>query len=309
MGPRTRHSRRPGSQADRPGPCGNRGEGPGKRGQPLLSGGGQSRETRRATHGRGGEFGLDRATRGGRKGAPRPWRGQLGVDPYTDNPLLSAKLDEVAKWKRAGGLAVSIGTGAASIWAGIAARTANLVWTQAPEEVRRVNEKRLSSLVPGASAKDIRVFLDNPAFSPTTQTLLVDQLELLPVPRGRDSLVRLAGEMANHDQARFLVAATGLLAAYHERVAPLASVESRGLLAVGMTPAGSLILAVPVDCLAWTERLKEFGGSSDLQAGRREVLITGGVTPRTRQETVDSWMDGPGAIPVIKTPSAKETQK
>jgi len=232
----------------------------------------------------GGESSASTGQREGVAKARRGLAGQLGVDPYTDNPLLSTKLDEVAKWKRAGGLAVSIGTGAASIWAGIAARTANLVWTQTPEEVRRVNEKRLSSLVPGSSAQDIRVFLDNPAFSPTTQTLLVDQLELLPVPRGRDSLVRLAGEMANHDQARFLVTATGLLAAYHERVAQLASVESRGLLAVGITASGSLILAIPVDCLAWTERLLEFGSRSDLQAGRREVLITGCVTPRTRQE-------------------------
>jgi hypothetical protein len=227
------------------------------------------------------------ASTGQREGIAKARRAlaqKLGVDPYTDNPLLSAKLDEVAKWKRAGGLAVSIGTGAASIWVGIAARTANLVWTQPPEEVRTVNEKRLSSLVPGASAEDIRVFLDNPAFSPTTQTLLVDQLELLPVPRGRDSLLRLAGEMANHDQARFLVSATGLLIAYHERVAPLSSVESRGRLAVGLTSAGSVILAVPVDCLAWTDRLVEFGSRSDLRAARREILITGGVTPRTRQE-------------------------
>jgi len=138
--------------------------------------------------------------------------------------------------------------------------------------------------VPGASAEDIRVFLDNPAFSPTTQTLLVDQLELLPVPRGRDSLLRLAGEMANHDQARFLVSATGLLAVYHERVAPLASVESRGRLAVGLTSAGSVILAVPVDCLAWTDRLVEFGRRSDLHGSRREILMTGGATLRTRQE-------------------------
>ena len=209
---------------------------------------------------------------------------QLGVDPYTDNPLLSAELDQVAKWKRAGELAVSIGTSGASIWAGIATKTAKLVWTQPPEEVRAVNEKRLGSLVPSASAEDIRIFLHNPAFTPTTQTLLVDQLESLPVPQGRDSLVRLAGKMDNHDQARFLVAATGLLAAYHERVARLASVESRGRLVVGLIAPGSLILAVPVDSLAWTERLVEFGGRSDLRAARREILITGGVTPRTRQE-------------------------
>jgi len=209
---------------------------------------------------------------------------QLGVDPYTDNPLLSAKLDQVARWERAGGLAVSIGTGAASIWAGIATKTLTLVWAMTPEEVRAANEKRLASLAPGASAEEIRVFLRNPAFTPTTQTLFVDQLESLPVPRGRDSLVRLAGEMENRDQARFLVAAIELLTAYHQRVAPLSSVESRDRLAVGLTSAGLLILAVPVDCLAWTDRLAEFGSRSDLRASRREILITGGATPRTRQE-------------------------
>ena len=153
-----------------------------------------------------------------------------------------------------------------------------------------MNEKRLASLAPDASPEEVRVFLRNPAFTPTTQTLFVDQLELLPVPRGRDSLVKLAGVMENYDQARFLIAATSLLAAYHERVAPLSSVESRGRLAVGLTSVGSVILAAPVDCLAWSDRLVEFGRRSDLHASRREILTTGGVTPRSRQElTARGW--------------------
>jgi hypothetical protein len=227
------------------------------------------------------------ASSGQREGIAKARRSlaqQLGVDPYTDNPLLSAKLDQVARWERTGALALSIGTGAASIWAGIATKTLTLIWTMTPEEVRALNEKRLASLAPSASVEEIRVFLRNPAFTPTTQTLFVDQLESLPVKRGRDSLVRLAGEMENYDQARFLIAATGLLTAYHERVAPLSSVESRGRLAVGLTSAGLLILAVPVDCLAWSDRLVEFGRRSDLRASRREILITGATTPRTRQE-------------------------
>jgi hypothetical protein len=227
------------------------------------------------------------ASSGQREGIAKARRSlaqQLGVDPYTDNPLLSAKLDQVARWERTGALALSIGTGAASIWAGIATKTLTLIWTMTPEEVRALNEKRLASLAPSASVEEIRVFLRNPAFTPTTQTLFVDQLESLPVKRGRDSLVRLAGEMENYDQARFLIAATGLLTAYHERVAPLSSVESRGRLAVGLTSAGLLILAVPVDCLAWSDRLVEFGRRSDLRASRREILITGGATHRTRQE-------------------------
>jgi len=209
---------------------------------------------------------------------------KLGVDPYTDNPLLSAKLDQVAKWQRAGSLVLGIGTGAASIWAGIATKTLNVVWTMTPEEVRAANEKRLASLACRASAEEIRIFLRNPAFTPTTQTLFVDQLELFAALRGCDSLVRLAGKMESYDQARFLVAATDLLAAYHQRVTPLSSVESRDRLAVGLTSAGLLLLPAPVDCLAWTDRLVQFGSRSDLHASRREILIAGSATPRTRQE-------------------------
>ena len=216
---------------------------------------------------------------------------KLGVDPYTDNPLLSAKLDQVARWERAGAIALSVGTSGASIWAGIATKTLNVVWTMTPEEVRAVNEKRLASLTPGASTEDVRVFLRNPAFTPTTQTLLVDHLEQFAALRGCDSLISLAGKIENHNQARFLVAATGLLAAYHQRIAPLLSVESRGRLAVGLTSAGLLILPVPVDRLAWTDKLVEFGSRTDLHASRREILITGSATSRTRQElSVRGWI-------------------
>ncbi len=209
---------------------------------------------------------------------------KLGVDPYTDNPLLSAKLDQVARWERAGALALAVGTSGASIWAGIATKTLTLIWTMTPEEVRAANEKRLTNLAPGASEDEIRVLLRNPGFTPTTQTLFVDQLELLPVSRGRESLVRLAGEMENHDQVRFLISAIGLLKAYHERVSQLSSVESRGRLAVGLTSTGLLILPVPVDCLAWTDKLVEFRNRSDLHASRREILISGRTTSRTQQE-------------------------
>jgi hypothetical protein len=232
----------------------------------------------------GGDSSASAEQREGVAKARRALAQQLGVDPYTDNPLLSLKLDQVAKWERKGEIAVNIATGGASVWAGIASRTAKLVWTMSPEEIRAENEKRLASLAPGASSADIHVFLDNRAFTPTTQTLLVDQLESLSVPQGRDSLVRLAGKMDNHDQARFLIAATDLLAAYHQRVVPLSSVESRGQLAVGRTSAGTLVLPVPVDRLAWTDRLIEFGDRSDLRAARREIVITGTATPQTRQE-------------------------
>lgn len=216
---------------------------------------------------------------------------QLGVDPYTDNPLLSRKLDEVARWKRMGAIAVGVATGGASMWAGIATKTAQLVWTTPPEEVQAANEKRLSILAPGASAEDIRRFLHNPAFTPTTQTLLVDRLEAFSVAKGRDSVVTIAGGMESQDQARFLIEAVGLLSTYHERVAPLSSVETRDRLPVGLTASGSLILPAPVDCLAWTDRLVGLGNRADLRAPRREILITGKATLLTyKQLSTRGWV-------------------
>jgi len=209
---------------------------------------------------------------------------QLQVDPYTDNPLLSPRLDEVARWMRAGQIGVSVATGAACVWAGIAKRTADVVWQKPPEEVRAYNEKRLSAWAPAPGKEQIRAFLDNPAFTPTSQTLLVEALEALPVKQGRDQLVRLAGEMETRDQARFLVAAVEQLAAYSEHVSPLSSVGVRGRLAVGLAPGGALVVPAPVDCLAWTDHLLEFGHRGDLHGDRREILISGFATPLAKQE-------------------------
>lgn len=219
---------------------------------------------------------------------------KLGVDPYTDNPPLSDRLDQVARWERAGSIALAVGTSGASIWAGIATKTLTLIWTMSPEEVRAANQKRLASLAPQATDKEIRAFLQNPAFTPTTQTLFVDQLELfakprgseniVKIPRGFESLVRLADKIETRDQGRFLVAAIGMLAAYHQRISSISSIESRDRLPIGKTSAGWVILPVPVDRLAWTDKLSEFGSRSDFHASRHEMLISGSVTPMTRKE-------------------------
>ncbi len=219
---------------------------------------------------------------------------KLGVDPYTDNPPLSDRLDQVARWERAGSIALAVGTSGASIWAGITTKTLTLIWTMSPEEVRVANQKRLASLAPQATDEEIRAFLRNPAFTPTTQTLFVDQLELFAKPRGSEniartpkgfeSFVRLADKIETHDQGRFLVAAIGMLAAYHQRISSISTIESRDRLAIGKTSTGLLILPVPVDRLAWTDKLSEFGSRSDFHATRREILISGSVTPLTRKE-------------------------
>ncbi len=218
---------------------------------------------------------------------------QLGIDPYTDNPLLSPRMDEVAREMAHGAAAVSFATGAASVWAGAAARTADLVWNQSPEDVRASNAKRLKA--GGVSGGAARSFLDNPAFTPTSQTLLVEAFEGLASVAGRDVLIRLGGEMRSRDEARYLIAAARLLIALRQAGEPLARVEARSDVPVAVTEAGTVLAPAPVDYLSWSDTLDRYFVPGRTTAGKREIVLTGGISPlaesgiQQRGWTVRKW--------------------
>jgi hypothetical protein len=52
----------------------------------------------------------------------------------------------------------------------------------------------------------------------------------------------------------------------------------------GLTGSGTLVVAGPVDFLAWTERINRFATRQDLRAKQRILWLTGETTPRSRQE-------------------------
>src|SRR5262249_37948214 len=109
---------------------------------------------------------------------------QMGIDPYTTNQVLQKALDDVAWASWAGGFTFSVATfpiggpaGAVLTATGVSSTVGEMLAEKSPGELKAINRSSLRSM--GATAGDAERLLDNAAFSPTAQTVFVQNLKSL----------------------------------------------------------------------------------------------------------------------------------
>lgn len=222
----------------------------------------------------------------------------VGVDPYTTNPVLSKKLNDMA-WVAFSGrvgvnalitvfVPVSIAVSASSV------TNAMIYDTPAADLITR-NEQTLRGL--SASEQQARALIKNPWYSLSVLTSLVMSLDRLAGVDGRPAVVALALTATTEDQARFLASAVEMLAAHHRTVEPLAEVIARGTV-IGRTQSGALFVPGAVDYVAWTEQVSGFAGRTELQGTPR----TGGSGPNPRRALGIEVADQapPGLTPYVR---------
>lgn len=221
-----------------------------------------------------------------------------GVDPYTSNPVLAERLDELAWSATTGERVIGFGLGQAGTAAGSviggARRINRVVWEASPADVARFNRERLDAS--GCEPAETRRFVRNGAFSPTVQTALVDALLALDPAAGCEALLQAAEAAHDEVDARFLAEALALAADELARrrdgaTAPSGS-AARGrprIETFGATPAfrfddGSLVLALPVDRLEWTPATREFFDLEGFRVRDKLILLRGQASPRALSE-------------------------
>jgi hypothetical protein len=209
---------------------------------------------------------------------------KIQADPYTTNPILSEKLTDVAWVMFSAREAVNLATAVVmpySMVMSTVSLTNNLVWDMKPADIIALNQKKAAEM--GASDDQVQALTANKNYSITYLTNFVGGLERLgPIP-GRAEVIALAGTVANEDQARFLMSSAQMLAHHHEWVTKLTSVAARGTV-VGKTATGGLVVAAPVDYIAWTENVATFARRPDFAASSLDIYLTGRMSPRARQE-------------------------
>jgi hypothetical protein len=84
-------------------------------------------------------------------------------------------------------------------------------------------------------------------------------------------------------ETRFMAGAVGMLARYHEAVAPIAQISAPGPI-LGRTGAGTLVVPMPVDYISWTERVARFPQRPDIRAPEHVGFISGRLSPRANKE-------------------------
>lgn len=208
---------------------------------------------------------------------------EVKVDPYSTNPVLTKKLDELANASFAGGLGISVFKAVVPATMVLTTTTtlSDWVWDTTPGALKVQNEASLKAM--GVSQEMIDKLFKQHFFTLTLQTRLVKALERLQKTAGRPGIMPVAVTVESFDQARFVVEAMEMLAQYHEKVSPLKALEKKIPFAA-RTQAGTLVVAGPVDYLAWTKEIQRFASRPDFQAKERILVLRGVATPLALSE-------------------------
>lgn len=227
-----------------------------------------------------GELGYGRAR--------RTWARRLGVDPYTTNPWLDARLDRLA-WaavagEQAADLALGAITGPAATVLSASRRLDDWAWSLDPDAIAERSSQRLRAL--GCDELVTRRFVRDGRFSPPQQGALVDALVALAPESGCDDVLELATALRGETEARYLVAALRLAQAAqlpHDGRPRLVLVGTSVALRTGAASDAPLVLPLPVDWLQWTRETATFFALPEWRIADRTVLVAGQVSPRARR--------------------------
>lgn len=184
------------------------------------------------------------------------WAAHLRVDPYTSNPVLASRLDQITAVTFSTDLVAGIGVGLIApplAWVGT---VDEYVLTEPPEKVRERVKKDLTALAIGPEAID--AFLAHAVFTPTLQARFARGLTALSGAANLEAALGLAAAIQSEPQARFLCACLESLAA--KRSGPDAY---KSIVAIAPLPAvvradNSLLVPAPLDVLPWTATTEAF---------------------------------------------------
>src|SRR6266436_2729106 len=124
---------------------------------------------------------------------------QMGIDPYSTNPVLQKQLDDVAWASWAGGFTFSVATfpisgpvGAALTVTNLNSTVADLLREKSPSELEQINRATFRAI--GASASDVERILQGGAFTPTESTTFAVNLKALKGVTNRGAFVKAAAQ-------------------------------------------------------------------------------------------------------------------
>ena len=218
--------------------------------------------------------GLNRARRALAKSA--------GIDPYTGNPFLRKRLEELAWASVAGAVPVTVAMSAVSGVAGTALKVTKrldgLVWDLSPDEIKTKLEPRL--VVRGHSPELAKSFLRNTTFTPTLQLAFVNALDGLPKKvAGEEGLLRLAIAVRSEAHAHFLIQQLKMIRRGADKKDPVRELIALEQSVVARFASGRRVLVLPVDYFSWTARVEELAGRADQDKGPRDLIVAGIASP------------------------------
>lgn len=224
----------------------------------------------------------------------RGYAKQFGVDVYSSNPILQKYLDNISWAGYAGGLTLSASTMVIPGAAGLAVSLTGgsnllneVVADSAPTDLRKMNREKLLSM--GIDEVVANLYIDNSIFSPRQQTLLVDALDRMPTTQNRGAFMQYAIQTSDEDSAFFRQLMAQMYVGYYQHKEQIKRFDSIANIPVGVTKSGKMVVAAPIDYLAWTQPAQRifdgFGqyAKSNTTLSGKELWLFGKVSPLSRK--------------------------
>lgn len=225
--------------------------------------------------------------------ARRELAARLGVDPYTGNPLIRERLDQLGWAATAGRMGIDQALGLLDPVSGAVLATATdvnrLVLELPPEDLRARNDERLMRFVPGSGLR--YDFLQFSRLSPSLQTRLVDLLEQLEPAGGAEHLLEFALMAGSEVEARFVVNMLQLLVDHLGPRAAGGRLAGVGALLAYDSADGERVFALPVDLLSWTaDAARWFEQPGLWDHPQRSLVVWGDISlPAQRALSRQGW--------------------
>ena len=223
----------------------------------------------------------------GVSGGERRIAKELGVDPYTSNPVLAAELKRVAKYDRIGRLGIGSADLPSVPGMGYVKDVNHYVWDKDPRELRDYNFKSLIEM--GVDEKLAEEFLNSPYYSPSFQTAIVFAMQDMEGVSNREEIIEDSVIASNIPQAKLYTDIVALLSWFHQSKSPLRDIINHSDIPSALTADNRIITILPVDFVCWSEQVAEVATFhskvlSEIQAGQREFWFVGPVSDRAKEE-------------------------
>ena len=209
--------------------------------------------------------------------AERHWYQKLGVDPYTDNAVLTDAIRRTAKVEAAAGFGMKFAGLPAIPGIGMLRRAEDAIYNENPATIRMRTRKTLETY--GLTPPEVDRFSNSTLISPTRQVQLVQAAEALQGVDGRAEIFRHAVGLTSDAEAQVYLHSVGLLVLAHHKQ-PVASLLAGVRLPSARRADGHVVVCGAFEAVYWT---------GDVDRGEqqvREALPTEGITGR------ELWLSG-----------------
>jgi hypothetical protein len=236
------------------------------------------------------ELGRLLRSQAGHGAARREIAAAMGIDPWTGNPLLRARLDQLA-WAVAGGRMaadrlIALASAGTSSTLSIIERAAQISAEAPPDDLRRMAAARLEQWT--ADDDLVYALAWRGAFPPPRLQLLIERIERLEPAAGIESLLETARLADNEIEARFVINALDMLLHNGESPVTQGRLKPVGALVAYAATDGEFLLPLPIDRLSWTPEVAAWFDHAQVSGhDRRTVLVAGAVSDRAARELTD----------------------